>query len=194
MLYIFKVNRTPFIAKCVIDAQKMHKYLCSLVHTDRKSVNLLYKLDILHDLLYLQSDIRPDESPYLKLLYTEDMDAVLAKMHNEYEIHILVTTDTHMKKTVNGATKRVYVPSLKRPEWISEKLKRNGIESYIIKESAKRDVRFVHKSDRGGKASITIFDFDVYGKITDIDALRRAWHTGMGLHKAYGNGLFLLYR
>lgn len=192
MLYIYKVTMNPFIAKCAADAQQMHKYLCSLVHTDRMSANLLYKFDMQHGYLFLQSDIQPDETSYLQLLYKMDIDSVLSKKGHQDEIHFRLTTDTHMKKTTNGVTKKVYVPSDKRTTWLVEKLMRNGLEVHAIKEVAMNNIRFVHREDRGGHASITTHDFDIYGKISDVELLRKAWHNGMGEHKAYGNGLFLL--
>lgn len=194
MLYIYKIIKTPFIAKCATDAQAMHKHLCGLVHTDRASANLLYKLDIQHGCLFLQSDIQPDESPYFQLIYKVDIDTILSKKKTQEKIHFHLTTNAHMKRTVNGITKKVYVPRERLESWVTEKLQRNGLNVYTIKEIAKQNVSFVHLGNCGGYANVTTHEFDIYGEISDMNLLCKAWKNGLGDHKAYGNGLFLLYQ
>lgn len=194
MLYIYKILPTPFIAKCASDAQMMHKYLCGLIHASRNEANLLYKLDVEHSCLFVQSDIQPDEAQFFKLLYKMDIDHVLSKKMPQDEIHFRLTTDTHMKKTTNGITKKIYVPHDKIAMWLTEKLQRNGVDVHSIRELGKRNVTFLHSNDRGGYANVTTYEFDIRGAIVNTESLRNAWHKGMGEHKAYGNGLFLLCR
>ena len=76
--------------------------------------------------------------------------------------------------------------------WLVEKLRRYGIDTFLVTEIQKQNVSFAHDSDKGGRATITLYDFDIRGTITNIDAFKAAWHKGMGEHKAYGNGMFLL--
>lgn len=194
MLYIYKVAITPFTAKCVDDAQKLHELLCALVGTDRKSASLLYKLDPKNGYLFLQSDVEPKKSDDIQLLYTLDIDKLLSQKKSGDQIHFRLTTDTHMKKTVDGITKKVYVPSENVIRWLVEKLRRYGVDAYLVTETQKQTITFSHDKSKGGRATITIYDFDIRGTITDADAFRAAWHKGMGEHKAYGNGLFLLCR
>ncbi len=196
MLYIYKINQnpipSPFIARCLTDGQKMHQYLCGLIHTDRTSANLLFRLDIEHMYLFVQSDICPDDSPYLTLVYSLDIDSILKRKNNHDEIHFQLTTDTRKKKTVNGITKKAYVAYDEIFQWLTNKLQRNGLSVIAIRKIEKRHTSFVHQNKRGGYANITMYDFDIRGRITDIEKFRNAWHNGMGEHKAYGNGLFLL--
>lgn len=192
MLYTYKVAITPFTAKCVSDAQKLHEFLCALVGTDRKNANLLHKFDSKNGYLFLQSDVEPKEVNDLKLLYTLDIDKLLSQKKNGDQIHFRLTTDTHMKKTVNGVKKKTYVPSENMICWLVEKLRRYGIDTFLVTEIQKQNVSFAHDSDKGGRATITLYDFDIRGTITNIDAFKAAWHKGMGEHKAYGNGMFLL--
>lgn len=194
MLYTYKVAITPFTVKCVCDAQKLHKFLCSLVCTNRKNANLLYKFDLKNGYLFLQSDIKPklEETKDIQLLYTLDIDNLLSTKKNGDNIHFHLTTDTHMKKTINGITKKAYVPTENMITWLTEKLRRYGIDASFITETQKQNVSFSHDKNRGGKASITLHEFDIHGTITDIDAFKAVWHKGMGEHKAYGNGMFLL--
>ena len=192
MLYIYKVAITPFTAKCAGNAQKLHEFLCSLVGTDRKSANLLHKFDPKNGYLFLQSDAKPKKANDIQLLYTLDIDKILSQKKNGDQIHFRLTTDTHMKKTVNGITKKVYVPSENAIHWLVEKLRRYGVDAYLVTETQKQTLTFSHDKSKGGRATITIYDFDIRGTITDADVFRTAWHRGIGEHKAYGNGLFLL--
>ena len=192
MLYIYKVAITPFTAKCVDDAQKLHEFLCSLVCTDRKSANLLYKFDPKNGYLFLQSDVEPKKADDIQLLYTLDIDRILSQKKSGDNIHFRLTTDTHMKKTVRGITKKVYVPSENAIRWLTEKLHRYGIDASLVTETQKQNITFSHDENKGGRATITLYDFDIRGTITDIDAFKATWHKGMGEHKAYGNGMFLL--
>lgn len=194
MLYIYKIEDiySPYIIQCVTDAQKMHQFLCKLIQSDRASANLLYKLDKEHGYLFVQSDIKPEDSHYLKLLYTLDVDEILARKANQQEIHFRLTTDTHKKKTTDGVTKKVYVPSDEVIPWLRVKLARYGVDAYKVQEIQKQNTAFTHEKGNGGYANITTHDFDIFGVITDIEAFKKAWHTGMGEHKAYGNGLFLM--
>lgn len=194
MLYTYKVAITPFTAKCAGNAQKLHEFLCSLVCTDRKSANLLYRFDPKNGYLFLQSDVKPEETKNFQLLHTLDIDKILSRKKNGDCIHFRLTTDTHMKKTVNGVTKKVYVPTERTVEWLTEKLGRYGVDTSSVTEIQKQNVVFSHDESKGGNATVTLHDFDIYGTITDIDTLKAAWHKGMGEHKAYGNGLFLLCR
>lgn len=194
MLYTYKVAITPFTAKCAGNAQKLHEFLCSLVCMDRKSANLLYKFDPKNGYLFLQSDVKPEETKNFQLLYTLDIDKLLSQKKNGDPIHFRLTTDTHMKRTVNGVTKKVYVPTERAVEWITKKLCRYGVDASFVAETQKQNIAFSHDESKGGHATITLYDFDIHGMITDIDTLRAAWHRGMGEHKAYGNGLFLLCR
>ena len=210
MLYIYKINLESdnnissgpagadgpgFICQCIIDAQKMHQFLCGLVHSDRKAANLLYKLDEENGYLFLQSDIHPDESQCLKLLYTVDIDNILSKRANQSLIHFRLTTDTHRKRTDgSGITKKVHVPRDEILPWIVQKLARYGVNVLSIEEIQKKNISFKHTKKRGGYATITTHEFEIEGIITDINLLRQAWRNGMGEHKAYGNGLFLLCR
>lgn len=192
MLYTYKVAITPFTAKCAGDAQKLHEFLCSLVGTDRKSANLLYKFDPKNGYLFLQSDVEPKKADDIQLLYTLDIDKLLSQKKSGDQIHFRLTTDTHMKKTVNGITKKVYVPSENMICWLVEKLLRYGVDASLVTEIQKQNVSFIHDENEGGRATITLYDFDIRGTITDVDAFKSAWHNGMGEHKAYGNGMFLL--
>lgn len=192
MLYTYKVAITPFTAKCAGDAQKLHEFLCSLVGTDRKSANLLYKFDPKNGYLFLQSDVKPKKADDIQLLYTLDIDKILSKKKNGDQIHFRLTTDTHMKKTVNGIAKKVYVPSETMICWLVEKLRRYGVDASLVTEAQKQNIAFSHAENNGGRATITLYDFDIRGTITDVDAFKAAWHNGMGEHKAYGNGMFLL--
>ena len=194
MLYTYKVAITPFTAKCAGDAQKLHEFLCLLVGTDRKSANLLYKFDPKNRYLFLQSDVEPKKADDIQLLYTLDIDKLLSQKKSGDQIHFRLTTDTHMKKTVNGITKKVYVPSENIICWLVEKLLRYGVDAFSVTEMQKQSISFSHDKSKGGNATITLHDFDIRGTITDANAFRTAWHKGMGEHKAYGNGLFLLCR
>ena len=196
MLYIYKINNnptlTPFMADCIMDMQKMHKYLCELIHTDRASANLLFRLDARHMYLFVQSDICPDESPYFELAYKLDINSILERKNNLDEIHFQLTTDTRRKKTVNGIVKKAYVAHEDIIPWLIRKLQRYGLKTVAIREIQKRKASFLHNEKRGGYGNITMYDFDIRGQITDIELFRNTWHSGMGEHKAYGNGLFLL--
>lgn len=192
MLYTYKVAITPFTAKCVGDAQKLHEFLCALVGTDRKSANLLYRFDPKNGYLFLQSDVEPKKSDDIQLLYTLDIDKLISQKKNGDQIHFRLTTDTHMKKTTNGVKKKVYVPSENVIRWLVEKLHRYGVDASLVTEIQKQNLTFSHDKSKGGNATITLYDFDIRGTITDTDAFRTAWHNGMGEHKAYGNGMFLL--
>lgn len=192
MLYTYKVAINPFTAKCVDDAQKLHEFLCALVDTDRRSANLLYKFDQKNGYLFLQSDVEPKKADDIQLLYTLDIDRILSQKKSGDQIHFRLTTDTHMKKTMNGVKKKAYVPAEKVIHWLVEKLRRYGVDASLITETQKQTITFSHDKSKGGRAAITIYDFDIRGTITDADTFRAAWHKGMGEHKAYGNGLFLL--
>lgn len=192
MLYIYKIAITPTTAKIMADAQKMHEFLCGLIRSDRASANMLYKLDE-KGFLFVQSDICPDETPFLKLCYKVDVDTELSKINNGDRIHFQLTTDSRKKKTVDGVTKEAYVSSENLIPWMIEKLERYGLNTYKINATKKQTVVFNHKAEtnRGGRGSITIYEFDIKGVVTDVNTFRRAWLSGMGRHKAYGNGLFL---
>ena len=198
MFYIYQINHSPmpspFMAKCLTDGQQMHKFLCNLIHADRAGSNLLFRLDIQHMCLFVQCDVCPDSSPELTLLYTLDIDSILKRKEEQEEIHFQLTTDTRRKKTVNGKTKNAYVAKDDIIPWVVDKLHRNGLKASSVRITKKRNVSFSHEAKRGGNANITLYDFDIKGCITDAELFCRAWHSGMGGHKAYGNGLFVLCR
>lgn len=191
MLYIYKMALTPKMMRCCMDAQEMHKFLCSLVHSDRKGMNLLYKLDAQNGYLLVQSDIRPDETKHLMLCHEVDYDTMLSKKKAGDWIHFHLTTDTKWKD--HATNKKHYVPHDQVIPWITEKLKRYGVEPSLVDLVQKRDIKFTHKrEEKGGRGDVTLYEFDVMGTITDIEKLKDVWHTGMGCHKAYGNGMFVM--
>lgn len=189
VFYIYKIKMTPLTASLTRDAQKMHAALCEMAGCTRADGNILWNYDQDYGYLRAQSDYPLSVRDGFELVGTLNLDRQQEKYVNGSKIHFQLTTDFHKKR----AGRQVYITDLAEAEQkIRAQLGRNGLDVECVRFTQKRNIYFTHSQSFGGPASITVWDLDVYGTIIDSNAFWAAWHRGIGQHRAYGNGLFVL--
>lgn len=189
MLYLYQILETRHMAECLMDAQKMHCFLTGLVHSDRASANLLYWLVPDQMLLWVQSDIEPDECEDLKLAHRIPIEHMLQKTQKGDWITFYLTTIPIYRR--DG--KRHYLSGPDRQdEWLKRMMQERGLRLVNWELVSKTAEKLHHSKDHGGYGSVTLYTFRLYGEITDHEALCAAWHSGIGPERAYGGGLCIL--
>lgn len=189
VLYIFKIKPTPTTAPLVRDAQKMHAALCEMAGHTRADGNILWRYDDDYGYLQVQSDYPLSVRDGFELVGTLDLNKQKEKFQDGSQIHFQLTTNFHKKR----GGKQVYITDLVEAEQkIRAQLERNGLNATNVRFVQKHNVCFTHSIKSGGPASITVWDLDVYGTIIDAAMFWEAWRHGIGQHRAYGNGLFIL--
>ena len=189
MLYLYKIRETRHMAECLMDAQEMHRLLTGLVHQSRAEASLLYWLVPEQMILWVQSDIRPDECADLKLMHEIPIENILKEKHTGETITFYLTT----MPIVRRDGRRHYLSDPARQEkWLKRTMQARGLDlrSWELLSKASEFVNY--RQGHGGHGSMTLYTYRLSGKITDLDALRQAWRVGIGTERAYGGGLCVL--
>ena len=189
-LYIYQIMITRTMAEAVADAQKMHELLTRLVGESRKDDHLLYRLDTDHGLLFVQSDKEPEKTRDLKLLHKLDTDSIAESLSDGAQVSFLLRTN--VKKKYDGRPH--YVPQDEVIPVMTEKLRRCGLEPVSVQDGGKVHTSIKHRAEKGGYAEITLHDIIARCIVKDRDTFAKAWHEGIGGHRAYGSGLLVMTR
>ncbi len=188
-LYIYKIRPLPTTTPLIRDAQKMHSALCEMCGCTRKEGNILWSYDDEYGYLKVQADVPLSVRDGFELVGTLDLDRQQNKYQDGSQIHFQLTTDFHKKRR----GKQVYINDLSEAETkIRDKLTKNGLDVESVQFIRKRAIHFSHAPAAGGHASITVWDLDIWGRISYSPNFWQAWHSGIGQHRAYGNGLCIL--
>lgn len=189
MLYIYKLRPTQLNGRLVRDAQAMHAALCEMAGCSRAEGSILWSLDEEHWYLKVQSDVPLEVRDGLDLIATLDLERQKKRYREGSRVHFSLTTTAYKKR----AGKQVYCSNPdEAAQNIEKRLGKAGLSVKGINITRKRTIGFCHSKKHGGYGSITVWDADICGVIQDSNLFWDAWHCGMGQHKAYGNGLFIL--
>lgn len=189
MLYLYRILETRHMAECQMDAQKMHRFLTGLVHQSRAEANLLYWLVPEQMILWVQSDIRPDECVDLQLVHEIPIENILKKKSIGDIITFYLTTVPIYR--LDG--KRHYLSDpVRQGKWLKRMMQERGLDLRNWELLSKTLESIHHHQDHGGFGSVTLYTFRLSGEIVDLDALLKAWRVGIGAERAYGGGLCIL--
>ena len=189
MLYLYRILETRHMAECQMDAQKMHRFLTGLVHQSRAEANLLYWLVPEQMILWVQSDIRPDECVDLQLVHEIPIENILKKKSIGDIITFYLTTVPIYR--LDG--KRHYLSDpVRQGKWLKRMMQERGLDLRNWALLSKTSESIHHHQDHGGFGSVTLYTFRLSGEIVDLDALLKAWRVGIGAERAYGGGLCIL--
>jgi hypothetical protein len=189
MLYLYRILETRHMAECQMDAQKMHRFLTGLVHQSRAEANLLYWLVPEQMILWVQSDIRPDECVDLQLVHEIPIENILKKKSIGDIITFYLTTVPIYR--LDG--KRHYLSDpVRQGKWLKRMMQERGLDLRNWELLSKTSESIHHHQDHGGFGSVTLYTFRLSGEIVDLDALLKAWRVGIGAERAYGGGLCIL--
>ena len=189
MLYLYKIRETRHMAECLMDAQEMHRLLTGLVHQSRAEANLLYWLVPEQMVLWVQSDVKPDACADLELVHEIPIEKIMQKKGIGETITFYLTTIPVFH--INGQRHYLSSPA-RQAKWLQHSMQERGIDLRNWELLSKATQSIHHQKDRGGYGSMTLYTYRLSGKITDLDALLEAWHSGIGPERAYGSGLCIL--
>lgn len=187
-LMAYRPAYTETACKALFDAEKMHKLLTSMTGKTREESNLLYRIEKDRNglpIIFVQNDF--------PLASTEDMKLVkeplnlerLIDSRNEITMSLVAAPLIH-----SNNCRKLISDSDSRIKWVSDRM--SGIEIGSIRETGKRHVDILGHTDKGGKASLDLYEFKVIGHIVDKEAFKKLWQKGIGMEKCYGSGLMLV--
>lgn len=186
--YTYKLEESSEMAGRCLDAELMHKWLCRLTGSSRQESGLLYMLDTKYMLLHVQSQV-PLQTPELQEVGSLDLDTFFSRLHDGDSVSFLLTTLPHKKK--NGHISYIVDPYGEKA-WVKKRLAEHGFDATSVVPMEKKEVYFRHDTQKkGGNGRITLRSYIVAGQVSDHECFSDAWKTGLGWHKAYGNGLFI---
>lgn len=188
-LYLYKIRETRHMAECLMDAQEMHRFLTGLVHQSRVGANLLYWLVPEQMILWVQSDVKPDECIDLQLIHEIPIENILQKKKTGDVVTFYLTTVPIFR--LDGRRHYLSDP-VRQGKWLQRMMQERGLNLRTWELLSKTSESIHHHQDHGGYGSITLYTYRLSGKIIDPDVLWDAWHVGIGSERAYGGGLCIL--
>lgn len=189
-LYAYRGKMTKRFAEAHHDMQKMHELLCGIVGSSRAETNILFKYDPETLCLLVQSDVPPMPCDDLEPLGTFDLDNWFERITDGQMIHFSITFLPAVRDAATGK-KKYYHTDKDKKRWLENRLSRAGLDMKAARLEGQSDARFNHEEGRGGKTHITLCTYDVYGVVTDKDAFRQIWNSGVGTGKSYGGGMMI---
>ena len=177
------------MAECIMDGQAMHRLLTGLVHQSRAEANLLYWLVPEQMVLWVQSDVRPDKCADLELVHEIPIETILQKKGIGETITFYLTTMPIVRR--DGHRHYLSDPA-RQGEWLKRTMQVRGIDLRNWELMSKASENVHYRQGHGGHGSMTLYTYRISGEITDIGALLKAWHSGIGTERAYGGGLCVL--
>lgn len=179
------------MAECLMDAQEMHRLLTGLVHHSRAEANLLYWFVPEQMILWVQSDVKPDECIDLQLIHEIPIENILQKKKAGDVVTFYLTTVPIMRR--DGRRHYLSDPA-KQGKWLKRIMQVRGIDLRNWELLSKTSEFVNYRKGHGGHGGITLYTYRISGEITDIGALLKAWRVGIGTERAYGGGLCVLAR
>lgn len=191
MLYLYRIRETRRMAECLMDAQEMHRLLTGLVHQSRAEASLLYWLVPEQMILWVQSDVKPDECADLQLVHEIPIENILKGKSAGDPITFYLTTMPIVRR--NGHRHYLSDPA-RQEKWLTRIMQERGLDLRNWELMSKASENVHYRQGHGGHGSMTLYTYRLSGEITDVNALLQAWHSGIGAERAYGGGLCILAR
>ena len=162
--------------KMLADRQEIHCAIQKMFNTDRKTSNVLYRLN--GSCLYVSSEKRPEEIDDLSMVYCKELN--LADGTHRFS---LVTIP---RKGVDGK-KFILKTEEERMSWLHRKAEENGFALLSVRENGYEPIRSFRK-----KFDVNAFRYDGILMITDVDKFAKARLEGIATMKAYGCGMLVV--
>jgi len=203
-LTVYKANyRKQKIAKALSNAGEMHKLLFSEgIKASRIDGEALYRIERSGNdyLVFFKSQNKPLPIDGLDIITQKIMRKDDLPSFGIYKFFIELTPmkSIHGKKhyiigdSDNGSDPR-YTRKLNRMEWVKGQFEKRGMKILSCHEGEVQEKYFSHSEERGGRnGHLTSWKYSGTMEITDHDKFVEAYSKGIGIGKAYGNGMLLL--
>lgn len=195
-MYVFKMNKASLATSTEFtnlnDGNAIHRLLTKAVHSDRKNANLLYRLMVKTNVvfLYVMTDLSCDisliEQNGLRFLYTVDISELMSPKNTGDEIRFAIKLLPYRRHSnqfsyLNDISERI--------QWMVNKLSSAGLLVTRVRETAIEPVLF----QRGRRyINMNSSVFEGIATITNKDALLQAIQSGIGREKCFGAGLLMI--
>lgn len=173
----YRIDKSnPRIRRALADRQEMHAAVQRMFGTDRKTSNVLYRIN--GDALYLSAKAEPNNNDMFELMKARE----LGSTNGTHRFSIVVIP----RKTENGK-KTIIKTEIGRLAWLNRKAEENGFRIMSVTERGRESI----VSRRKG-FDIDAFRYDGILNITDVKKFERAMLIGIGSMKAYGCGMLIV--
>ena len=203
-MYLTKISlrpNAPAVRQALEDCQQMHRQVTGLFGVDRKSGDILYRLQTGpgNCSLYLYSAVPVDRGRLLPGMRFEGerdlrdwMSAMAAGQSWGFDLLALPAKKAPAEGRKNSQRRVLRTPA-ERMAWLTRKGEQNGFllldaqEQEYIRQSGQ------HRQPDGG-FYLDAYHYNGVLAIKDADTFRMALTQGIGAGKAYGMGMLLLRR
>lgn len=192
------------IARALSNAGSMHKLLFGEgFNTSRNNVQALYRIEKGRTgyMIFLKSEVKPNEIDGLSIVaqkIVNDSDLPGEGTHRFF-IELTPMLSIHGKKhyimndtdedgnIIRGSRRD------KRIRWVKEQFEKRGMRILSCEEGEVQEKYFAHSENKGGlHGHRTSWKYYGVMEIVDKDGFLKAYKEGIGVGKAYGNGMLLL--
>lgn len=203
-MYLTKISlqpRAPVIRQALEDCQRMHRQVTGLFGLDRKSGDILYRLQTGPGnwSLYLYSAVPVDRSRLLSGMCFEGerdlrdwMSAMAAGQIWSFDLLALPTKKTPAEGRKNSQRRVLRTPE-ERMAWLTRKSEQHG---FLLLDAQEQE--YIRQSGRhrqpDGEFYLDTYHYNGVLEIKGADTFRMALMRGIGAGKAYGMGMLLLRR
>lgn len=204
-LTAFNANYTKSrIAQALSDSGKMHKLLLEEgFGKSRVNAEMLYRIEENKTgyIVFVKSADKPNLIDGLDVIAQKelaDQDLLKRRSYNFF-IELTPGVSDHGKFHYIKGDKGDpdldprYRRQKRRLEWVKSQFEKRGMHITSCCEGKSMEKYFKHDRDRGGvNGHITSWKYSGSMEITDDAAFIKAYKQGIGVGKAYGNGMILL--
>lgn len=186
----------PKVCQTLLDASALHREVQSMFDATTEKYHVLH--GVYDGFLLVKSDVKPIYDGIFELIQTVDMTERMSKWKVGDTFNFMVTTDPHKQGHIPGSKKKEFhyiTDETKRLIWIKEKFADKGAEIVTVREISKENKLMGSKPNKktGGNVNFTTWKYGGMLRITDVEKFTKLYSEGMGLKKAFGNGMVVLY-
>lgn len=199
-MYLIKVEMDRREARHLLaDCQQMHRTITGLFGTDRKTSQILYRINAagnrLHIYLYAQNPVTafPERFDIQQRDITPWLDSMGTGQIWSFDLIAAPSKKVGAEGRKNSRRRILREPA-ERQAWLERKAEQSGFMILHAVEQEQIHVSGKHGAENGGAMYHDAYHYQGTLRITDAEAFRRALQTGIGSGKAYGFGMMMVKR
>lgn len=198
-MYLIKAEmdrNLPEVRAALTDCQKMHQLITKLFDTDRKSSQILYRINLVQNKLniYMYAN-KPANNNHRYYIQQKDISSWLDDMTAGKTLGFDIIASPSKKIKIGdkkNSRRRLLQEPAERQTWLERKAKMHGFEILHAEEQENVHTTGRHAIDNGGTMDHDAYHYQGMLRITDANAFRKALREGIGPGKAYGFGMMMV--